>query len=71
MNVRELIEQLQQLDPDLLVLGRGYEDGYDAATEVKVMNLTHEPENPYWSGKYQDPWRDDDGRERKPYLVIE
>lgn len=29
MTVKELIEQLQQLDPDLYVFTRGYEGGFD------------------------------------------
>jgi len=34
MTVKELIEQLQQLDPDLHVFVRGYEGGYDYAGPI-------------------------------------
>lgn len=34
MTVKELIEQLQTLDPDLYVFVRGYEGGYDYAGPV-------------------------------------
>jgi hypothetical protein len=34
MTVKELIEQLQQLDPDLHVFVRGYEGGYDDAGPI-------------------------------------
>jgi hypothetical protein len=33
MTVAELISKLQSMDPNALVLHRGYEDGYDAASD--------------------------------------
>jgi hypothetical protein len=38
MTVKELIEQLQQLDPDLHVFVRGYEGGYDYAGPITPPN---------------------------------
>ena len=38
MTVKELIEQLQTLDPDLHVFVRGYEGGYDYAGPVTDPN---------------------------------
>jgi hypothetical protein len=39
MIVKELIEQLQQLDPELLVFVDGYEGGYDDVT-ISEVNLS-------------------------------
>ena len=38
MTVKELIEQLQTLDPDLHVFVRGYEGGYDYAGPITPPN---------------------------------
>jgi hypothetical protein len=38
MTVKELIEQLQQLDPELCVFVRGYEGGYDDAGPITPPN---------------------------------
>ncbi len=38
MTVKELIEQLQQLDPELYVFVRGYEGGYDDAGPITPPN---------------------------------
>jgi hypothetical protein len=47
MTVKELIEQLQTLDPDLRVFTNGYEDGYDDIVNVGTirdiaLNYNHE-----------------------------
>jgi hypothetical protein len=40
MTVRELIEQLQTLDPELRVFNRGYEAGLDDVNGIsKVINV--------------------------------
>ena len=42
MTVKELIEQLQQLDPDLHVFVRGYEGGYDdAGPIINIVFITY------------------------------
>jgi hypothetical protein len=44
MTVKELIEQLQTLDPDLRVFVRGYEGGYDDAgpiSDIKDIALDY------------------------------
>ena len=38
MTVKELIEQLQTLDPNLRVFVRGYEGGYDDAGPITLPN---------------------------------
>lgn len=54
MKVKELIEKLQQMDPEALVLHRGYEDGYDVAGDQPeetfvVRNLRAE----WYNGLYE------------------
>jgi hypothetical protein len=48
MTVKELIEQLQQLDPDLHVFTQGYEGGYEDV--VSVGNIKEIALN------YNDEW---------------
>jgi hypothetical protein len=55
MTVKELIEQLQQLDPDLHVFVQGYEGGYDYAGpigDVKEIALNYHDE--WYYGKHED-----------------
>ena len=39
---------------DSLVLGRGYESGYDASEQVFRQSVAHCPGNSWYDGKYQD-----------------
>jgi hypothetical protein len=54
MIVKELIEQLQQLDPELYVFVDGYEGGYDdiAISEVKDIALNVNKE--WWYGQHDN-----------------
>lgn len=56
MNVKELIEKLQTLDPEMPVMVDGYETGYDEVKEVCIIdNLKKLPENkPYYDGEYDE-----------------
>ena len=55
MTVKELIEQLQQLDPDLRVFTTGYEGGYnDADPANNIMNIALDYHNEWYYGKYED-----------------
>jgi len=57
MTVREVIEALSALDPDMLVVGRGYEGGYDDVT-VHVETIVDEQgpgeKASWWQGRYDD-----------------
>ncbi|MGK5091905.1 hypothetical protein WDW89_07785 [Deltaproteobacteria bacterium TL4] len=37
----------------MLVLTDGYEDGYEHITAPVIMEMSHHPENPYYSGEFQ------------------
>ena len=39
MKVKELIQELQKLDPELLVVVRGYEGGVDEANNIYLCNV--------------------------------
>lgn len=53
MTVRELIEKLQEFDGDLLVVGSGYESGYDPISVVQTLTAHHWESHPYYEGEYQ------------------
>jgi len=54
MTIRELIEKLQQLDPDLHVFVHGYEGGYNDAdiSPVKEIMLNYNTE--WYYGKHEE-----------------
>ena len=54
MTVKELIEKLQQLDPELHVFVDGYEGGYDdiAISEIKDIELNVHEE--WYYGKHDN-----------------
>ena len=55
MTVKELIEQLQQLDPDLRVFTEGYEGGYNDAVIVpsNVMEIALNVHEEWYYGKHE------------------
>lgn len=53
MIVSELIEKLDKLPKDMLVLGRGYESGYNDLDEVTTQTLV-KCDNAWYDGNYQD-----------------
>ena len=56
MKVKELIEHLQQFDPEQIVVVDGYETGYDEIKEVtRISGLKKLPEGKAWyDGEYQE-----------------
>ena len=50
MTVKELIEQLQQLDPELHVFVDGYEGGYDDVTISEIKEIALNVNNDWWYG---------------------
>ena len=52
MTARELMEILKAVDPDTPVLGRGYEDGFDAPTKVVVMPVAKK-KGAWYNGAYE------------------
>jgi hypothetical protein len=62
VRVREVIEALSKFDPEMLVVGRGYEGGYDDVS-VHVENIVDEQgpnKEAWWDGRYDisEPYTD-------------
>ena len=54
MTIKELIEQLQTLDPDLQVFVNGYEDGYtDAGPISNVVDMALYYHEKWYYGKHE------------------
>lgn len=69
MTVKELIERLSLLDSDLLVVGRGFEEGYDdVGVSIKPIVDTQGPDGKesWWNGRYDDA----DYREGEPLDAV-
>jgi hypothetical protein len=55
MTVKELIEQLQTLDPDLHVFVQGYEGGYDDVGPISnVIDIALDVHTEWYYGKHED-----------------
>lgn len=54
MKAKELIEQLQKLDPETLVVVCGYESGYSTPKTAKIINITGPHDNAWYYGNYDD-----------------
>ena len=50
MTVKELIEQLQKLDPELHVFVDGYEGGYEDVVISEVKDIALNVNNDWWYG---------------------
>ncbi len=53
--VGQLVEILKSLPQDLPVLTSGYEGGFENIYPPRIINVVHEPENPYYDGEFQTP----------------
>lgn len=51
--VGQLVDILQTLPQDLPVLTSGYESGFENFYLPEILELKHEPENPYYEGEFQ------------------
>ncbi len=52
MTVKELIEQLQTLDPESRVFIHGYEAGYNDINVIKPVKMVLNVNNVWWYGKH-------------------
>ena len=54
MTVKELIEQLQKLDPNLHVFTEGYEGGYnDIDEDYDVLEIALDVHSDWWYGPHE------------------
>ena len=54
MKVKELIEHLQLLDPEMRVVVDGYECGYDEVHCTQIKNVISNPKHSSWEGEFRD-----------------
>jgi hypothetical protein len=52
VKVRELIERLQQLDPEAIVVVDGYEEGVNDVIQVRTGVAYKNATRPFWVGRY-------------------
>lgn len=53
MTVKELIEKLQTLDPDLMVFTNGYESGYNDVVVSEVTNFKLNVNTEWYYGPHE------------------
>lgn len=53
MNVRELIEELKQYDPETMVVINGYEGGYSEVKEMSEVDLMKNINNEWYYGPHE------------------
>lgn len=53
MNVRELIEELKQYDPETMVVINGYEGGYSEVKEMSVVDLMKNINKEWYYGPHE------------------
>ena len=53
MNVKQLIEQLQQFDPETMAVVAGYEGGYNEISEADTIRLNLNVNNEWYYGKHE------------------
>jgi len=54
MNVGQLIEQLKNYPPDLRVVSRGYEGGYDDIDSFEQLKIVLDYNDEWYYGKHED-----------------
>jgi hypothetical protein len=55
MNVQQLIKQLQKYPPNMRVIRKGYESGFDDISKVERREIIVNHNDCWWEGKYADP----------------
>ena len=53
MNVKELIETLEKLDPDTMVIRSGYEGGVEEITHVEVTSIFLNVNKAWYYGSHE------------------
>ena len=60
MKVKDLIVQLQALDPEMLVLAPGYEGGLKEVEHVRVTEVALNVNTEWYYGPHEEPDEPDD-----------
>jgi hypothetical protein len=70
MTVKELIEQLQQLDPDLHVFTAGYEGGYNDVYVGEEMEIALNVHDEWYYGKHEDASTEYHVPDKSKYKIV-
>jgi hypothetical protein len=70
MTVGELIEKLQQLDPDLYVFVHGYEGGYADASVSDIKDIALNVNDEWYYGPHEDANNESHVPEKTQYKIV-
>ena len=71
MTVKQLIEQLQQLDPDIHVFTQGYEGGYhDIDEDYDVLEIALDVHSDWWYGPHEDANDKHNVKDKSNYTIV-
>ena len=59
MKVKELIEKLQEFDPELMVIRDGYEGGVSEATQTEFVTIALNVNTSWYYGEHEVVYGDD------------
>jgi len=54
MTASQLIEQLKAFPPEIQVVVRGYEDGYNDILQLKYVKIKTKPDSYWFDGEYEE-----------------
>ena len=69
MKVKELIEKLSQLDPELMVVIRGYEGGVDEVSDYGLCDIELNVNDEWYYGKHEVLEKRDKPRKKDSTIV--
>ena len=58
MKVKNLIEELQKLDPELMVVKHGYEGGETEIDSVEIIKLKLNQHTAWYYGEHEESYRE-------------
>jgi len=70
MTVKQLIEQLEQLDPDLHVFTAGYEGGYNDVYIGNEMEIALDVHEEWYYGKHEDASTEYHVPDKSKYKIV-
>jgi hypothetical protein len=59
MTAHELIQQLQQLSPEIKIVVRGYEDGYNDILELKPVKIKLNVNEHWYEGAHEKSYEEE------------
>ena len=69
MKVKELIEALSQLDPELMVVRSGYEGGVDEIIKIKIYDIELNVNTEWYYGKHEVLQKGDEPQNKDSTIV--